>query len=261
MPLKPQGLLLVQGGGEVGIEHAASPMRGVDGRLIGVVLVFRDVTQQRRMASEMSYRATHDALTGLVNRAEFEERLQRALDQSRDTGSQHVLLFIDLDEFKLVNDSSGHAAGDQLLRQIAALLQRAVRGRDTLARLGGDEFAVILEHCRIDQGLRLAQQLCDQMDEFRFVHGERRFRIGASIGLIAIDPRWADTASLMQLADSACMQAKSAGRNRVHVADDHEQHLLALRGELLDPGGSPVTGGDVAKGSSSRRRRVGSAVN
>lgn len=231
VPLKPHGLLLAHDGTEFGIEHAASPMRGVDGRLIGVVLVFRDVTVQRRMASEMSYRATHDALTGLVNRAEFEERLQRALDQSHDTGSQHVLLFIDLDEFKLVNDSSGHAAGDQLLRQIASLLQRTVRGRDTLARLGGDEFAVILEHCRIDQGLRLAQQLCDQMDEFRFVHGERRFRIGASIGLIAIDARWADTASLMQLADSACMSAKSAGRNRVHVADDHEQHLLALRGE------------------------------
>lgn len=231
VPLRPQGLLLAHDGREFGIEHAASPMRGVDGRLIGVVLVFRDVTVQRRMASEMSYRATHDALTGLVNRPEFEERLQRSLDQCHDTGCQHVLLFIDLDEFKLVNDSSGHAAGDQLLRQIASLLQRTVRGRDTLARLGGDEFAVILEHCRIDQGLRLAQQLCDQMDEFRFVHGERRFRIGASIGLIGIDARWADTASLMQLADSACRGAKAAGRNRVQVADDHEQHLQHLRGE------------------------------
>ncbi len=231
VPLVPHGLLRAQDGREYGVEHAASPMRGVDGRLIGVVLVFRDVTAQRRMASEMSYRATHDALTGLVNRAEFEERLQRALDQSHDTGSQHVLLFIDLDEFKLVNDSSGHAAGDQLLRQIAGLLQRTVRGRDTLARLGGDEFAVILEHCRVEQGLWLAQQLCEQMDEFRFVHGDRRFRIGASIGLVGIEPRWADTASLMQSADSACMSAKAAGRNRVHVADDHEQHLQTLRGE------------------------------
>jgi diguanylate cyclase (GGDEF)-like protein/PAS domain S-box-containing protein len=230
-PLAPHGLLQAPDGRECGIEHAASPMRGVDSRLIGVVLVFRDVTAQRRMASEMSYRATHDALTGLVNRAEFEERLQRALDQSHDSGSQHVLLFVDLDEFKLVNDSSGHAAGDQLLRQIAALLQRAVRGRDTLARLGGDEFAVILEHCRIEQGLRLAQQLCEQMDEFRFVHGERRFRVGASIGLVGVEARWADTASLMQAADSACMSAKAAGRNRVHVADDHEQHLQNLRGE------------------------------
>ncbi|WP_130482112.1 bifunctional diguanylate cyclase/phosphodiesterase [Sphaerotilus mobilis] len=231
VPLRSDGLLRAQDGQSCGIEHAASPMRGVDGRLIGVVLVFRDVTAQRRMAGEMRYRATHDALTGLVNRSEFEDRLQRALDHSGDTGGQHALLFIDLDEFKLVNDSSGHAAGDELLRQIASLLQRAVRGRDTLARLGGDEFAVILEHCRIDQGLRLAQQLCEQMDEFRFVHGERRFRIGASIGLVGIDARWTDTASLLQSADGACRSAKAAGRNRVHVADDHEQHLQTLRGE------------------------------
>ncbi|MGY0196961.1 PAS domain S-box protein [Leptothrix sp. BB-4] len=231
LPLVPHGVLQAQDGREFGIEHAVSPMRGGDGRLIGVVLVFRDVTAQRRMASEMNYRATHDALTGLVNRAEFEERLQRALDQSHDSGSQHVLLFIDLDEFKLVNDSSGHAAGDQLLRQVAGLLQRGVRGRDTLARLGGDEFAVILEHCRVEQGLRLAQQLCEQMDDFRFMHEGRRFRVGASIGLVGMDARWSDTASLMQAADSACMSAKAAGRNRVHVADDHEQHLQMLRGE------------------------------
>ncbi|MDP4301791.1 PAS domain S-box protein [Leptothrix discophora] len=231
VPLVPHGLLLAQDGHEFGVEHAASPMRGIDGRLIGVVLVFRDVTAQRRMASEMNYRATHDALTGLVNRSEFEERLQRALGQCHDTGCQHALMFIDLDEFKLVNDSSGHAAGDQLLRQVAGLLQRTVRGRDTLARLGGDEFAVILEHCPPDQAQRLAQQVCDQMDEFRFVHGERRFRIGASIGLVGLDARWRDTAGLMQAADSACMSAKAAGRNRVHMSDDHEQHLQTLRGE------------------------------
>ena len=180
----------------------------------------------------MSYRATHDALTGLVNRAEFETRLRRTLDKAHEDRSEHALLYIDLDQFKLVNDACGHSVGDQLLQQVAKLLREAVRARDTLARLGGDEFAVILEHCASDQAQRVAQQICDRMEEFRFLHDERRFRIGTSIGLVSVDNRWANTAAAMQAADTACYAAKEAGRNRVHAWFDTDQAMRARHGEM-----------------------------
>jgi diguanylate cyclase len=196
------------------------------------VLVFRDVTDRRRMAREMSYRATHDALTGLVNRTDFESRLQHALQLAQVDGSTHALMTIDLDQFKLVNDACGHAAGDQLLRQVAALLKQGIRTHDTLARLGGDEFGVILQFCSLAQGMRVAQEICDRMDEYRFVHGERRFRIGASIGLVPLDKRWLTAAAVMQASDVACYAAKEAGRNRVHAWADADQGLRQRQGAM-----------------------------
>jgi diguanylate cyclase (GGDEF)-like protein len=180
----------------------------------------------------MSYRATHDALTGLVNRAEFEARLQRTLNKAHEEHSEHALMYIDLDQFKLVNDACGHAAGDQLLHQVAKLLAETVRGRDTLARLGGDEFAVILEHCKRDQAQRVAQQICDRMDDFRFLHAGQRFRIGTSIGLVPVDSRWPSTAAVMQAADTSCYAAKEAGRNRVHAWFDTDLAMRARHGEM-----------------------------
>jgi diguanylate cyclase (GGDEF)-like protein len=141
-------------------------------------------------------------------------------------------MYIDLDQFKLVNDACGHAAGDQLLRQVAALLKQCVRTRDTLARLGGDEFGVILQFCTTEQAQRVAQQICERMDEYRFVFDDRRFRIGTSIGLVPLDRRWPTSASVMQAADAACYAAKEAGRNRVHAWVDADQHLRLRHGEM-----------------------------
>ena len=225
-------LLISRDGSEYGIEDSAAPIRSPAGEVLGVVLVFRDVSEQRRLSSEMSYRATHDALTGLVNRAEFEARLQRLLRRAHEDGGEHALLYIDLDQFKLVNDACGHAVGDQLLQQIGKLLGAAVRSRDTLARLGGDEFAIILEHCDPTQAQRVAQKICDQMADFRFVHEDRRFRIGASIGLVPLDRRWASATALQQAADTACYAAKEAGRNRVHVWFDSDAAMQARHAEM-----------------------------
>jgi diguanylate cyclase (GGDEF)-like protein/PAS domain S-box-containing protein len=228
----PHAVLASRHGTEAAIEQTVAPIRAADGRVLGAVLVFRDVTDRRRMAREMSYRATHDALTGLVNRSDFESRLHHALRLAHADGSVHALMYVDLDQFKLVNDACGHAAGDQLLRQVAALLKQCVRARDTLARLGGDEFGVILQFCGIEQAQRVAQQICERMDEYRFVHGERRFRVGASVGLVPLDHRWPTAASAMQAADAACYAAKEAGRNRVHAWLDADESLRLRSGEM-----------------------------
>ena len=230
--LASQTVLCSRDGSEFGIEDSAAPIRNALGEVLGVVLVFHDVTEQRRLSGEMNHRATHDALTGLVNRAEFEIRLQRTLNQSHAEGTQHAMLFIDLDQFKVVNDSCGHSVGDTLLQQVAKLLIAALRNGDTVARLGGDEFAVILTHCTTDQAQRVAQQICDRMEDSRFTHDDRRFRIGASIGLVPVDNRWATTAAAMQAADNSCYAAKDAGRNRVHTWFDTDQTMRARHGEI-----------------------------
>lgn len=225
-------LLISRDGAEHGIEDSAAPIRNTQGDVLGVVLVFHDVTVPRRMVREMKYRATHDALTDLVNRSEFETRLQRALHKSHEDASEHALLCIDLDQFKLVNDACGHAAGDQLLQQVARLFRGAIRDRDTLARLGGDEFGIVLEHCSAEHAQRVAQQICDRMDDFRFSHNERRFRVGASIGLVIIHQHWLHTEALLQAADAACYAAKDAGRNRVHTWLESDLEVHARHSEM-----------------------------
>jgi diguanylate cyclase (GGDEF)-like protein/PAS domain S-box-containing protein len=219
-------LLLSRSGEEFGIQESIAPIRRQDGTVLGTVLVFHDVSEQRRLTGEMSWRATHDALTGLVNRTEFETRLGRLLQVAQDDGSEHALMYIDLDQFKLVNDACGHAVGDQLLQQMSRMLTDSVRARDTLARLGGDEFAILMERCTVEQAQRVAQKICDRMDDFRFVHEYRRFRIGTSIGLVPVDKRWQATAAILQAADTSCYAAKEAGRNRVHTWFDTD---LAMR--------------------------------
>lgn len=225
-------VLIGRDGTEFGIEDSAAPILDKQGTILGVVLVFHDVTEARRLSGEMNYRATHDALTGLFNRTEFETRLRKLLHSAHDSHGQHALLYIDLDQFKLVNDACGHAVGDQLLQQVAKLFGDTVRARDTLARLGGDEFAIILEQCNADHALRVAQQICDRMEEFRFLHDNRRFRIGASIGLVPIDIRWSTPEAIMQAADTSCYAAKEAGRNRVHVWFDTDAAMRTRHGEM-----------------------------
>lgn len=225
-------LLISHSGEEFGIKASASPIRREDGQILGAVLIFHDVTEQRRLSREMSYRATHDALTGLVNRSEFEVRLRRVLESTHEGSSVHALLYIDLDQFKLVNDACGHSVGDLLLQQVSRLLSESIRTRDTFARLGGDEFGMILEHCSTDQAQRASQQICDRMEGFRFHHNGRRFRVGASIGLVPIDSRWHDTAAILQAADTACYAAKDAGRNRVHTWFESDHSMRQRHGEM-----------------------------
>jgi diguanylate cyclase (GGDEF)-like protein/PAS domain S-box-containing protein len=225
-------LLLSRNGEEFGIQESIAPIRREDGTVLGTVLVFHDVSEQRRLTGEMSWRATHDALTGLVNRTEFEARMGRLLKASQDAGGEHALLYIDLDQFKLVNDACGHAVGDQLLQQMARMLTDSVRTRDTVARLGGDEFAILMERCTVAQAQRVAQKLCDRMDDFRFVHEDRRFRIGMSIGLVPVDSRWEATAAIQQAADTACYAAKEAGRNRVHTWFDTDVAMRERQFEM-----------------------------
>ena len=225
-------VLISRDGSEFGIEDSAAPILNEAGELLGMVLVFHDVTEQRRLSNEMSHRATHDAMTGLVNRAEFEVRLQAVIDRAQEDKSRHALMYIDLDQFKLVNDACGHAAGDRLLQQVAKLLQETVRSRDILARLGGDEFGIILDYCTNEQAGRLAQQLCEKMEDFRFVHGDQRFRVGASIGLVPVDDRWDSTAAVLQAADISCYAAKEAGRNRVHAWFDTDAAMRVRSREM-----------------------------
>ena len=225
-------VLLSRNGEEFGIEDSAAPIRNDEGQVLGVVLVFHDVSEQRRLTGEMRWRATHDALTGLVNRAEFESRLERLLERSRDDGGEHALMYIDLDQFKLVNDSCGHAVGDQLLQQMSRMLAGSVRTRDTLARLGGDEFAILMERCGMEQAQRVAQKICDQMDDFRFVHEDRRLRVGTSIGLVPVDRRWPNAAAIQKAVDTCCYAAKEAGRNRVHVWFDTDAAMRERQFEM-----------------------------
>jgi len=215
-------VLLSRTGSEYSIEDSASPILNNDGELLGVVLVFRDVSEQRRLNKEMTYKATHDSLTGLVNRVEFETRLRRLLGEAKEQHSHHALMFIDLDQFKIVNDTCGHAVGDELLQQVARILSEIVRVNDTLARLGGDEFCIILASCTIEQAQQVGQKICDVLEDFRFIHGEHRFRVGSSIGLVAIDASWDDISGLMQAADTACYAAKDAGKNRVYTWFDSD---------------------------------------
>ncbi|MEP0778530.1 EAL domain-containing protein [Microcoleus sp. ZQ-A2] len=217
-------LLITREGDELAVDNCATPLRASDNQIIGAVLVLRDVTVARHIEQQLSWQASHDALTGLVNRREFENCLQKAVLSAKASDQQHALCYLDLDQFKLVNDTCGHIAGDELLRQVTALFQSQVRTSDTLARLGGDEFGLLLFHCPLDAALRVASKLLGQLQEFRFVWQDKTFSIGVSIGLVAIDANTQSMTSVMSAADSACYAAKNKGRNRVQVyqADDRE---------------------------------------
>jgi diguanylate cyclase (GGDEF)-like protein/PAS domain S-box-containing protein len=218
-------------GSEIGVEDSASPIIDGRGRLIGAVMVFHDVTERRRMVREMAMRATHDALTGLANRTEFELRLARALDDAAVQGVQHSVMYVDLDHFKVVNDTSGHPVGDALLREVAGMLVEVVRGSDVVARLGGDEFGILLPHCDIDSAMRVAEGLLRRLEHFRFESGGRRFRIGASIGLVGVCARWTSIDAVMQAADTACYSAKDAGGQRVTIWNE-EGETADMRGRM-----------------------------
>ncbi len=179
-------LLIRRDGNELYIESTASPIQDGKGKVSGGVLVFHDVSEARELNRRLSYHASHDILTGLVNRREFENRLERALKSAKAREASYAICYLDLDQFKIVNDSCGHAAGDTLLAQLGALLKAKIRWRDSLARLGGDEFGVLLESCSLDEAMRTADVLRQAVQDFRFVWDDRTFRLSASIGVVPI---------------------------------------------------------------------------
>ncbi|HEY2683502.1 MAG TPA: EAL domain-containing protein [Steroidobacteraceae bacterium] len=205
-------------GNEIAIQDSAAPIRDRAGNLIGAVMVFHDVSKERRLHRALHYQASHDALTGLINRREFENRLTAAVEDARqDREAHHALLYLDLDQFKLVNDTCGHPAGDQLLKQITGVLQSRVRGGDTLARLGGDEFGILLQDCSLDQAMRVAEGLRQAIRDFRFIWQGGVLEVGVSIGIVEITHETPTVASVMSAADVACYSAKDSGRNRVEL--------------------------------------------
>ena len=225
-------LLIRRDGIAFAIEDSAAPIRGPNDQIIGVVVVFHDVSEARKMAAQMIHQASHDALTGLINRREFERRLELALKGCKADGQHHTLLYLDLDQFKIVNDTYGHVAGDELLRQLTSLLHRQLRQSDTLARLGGDEFGVLLESCPPEPALRIAEALRQTVSDFRFVWLDQAFPIGVSIGLVTFSDGTATLADVLRTADSACYMAKEKGRNRVHVYTPHDKELMQRHGEM-----------------------------
>jgi diguanylate cyclase (GGDEF)-like protein/PAS domain S-box-containing protein len=214
------------------VEGLITAMRRLPPSTEGQVLVFRDVTQQKLMARAMAHHANHDELTGLVNRREFERRLQCALDGCRKHGFQHVLCYLDLDQFKLINDTAGHAAGDEALRQARNVLTSRIRQRDTLARLGGDEFGLLLEHCPLENSREIARSLVEVIRDCDFNWQGRRFRLGVSVGLVAITDKTESTTQLMSQADVACYTAKESGRGRVHVYNGDDNETVRRHNEM-----------------------------
>ncbi|MGQ0429084.1 MAG: EAL domain-containing protein [Gammaproteobacteria bacterium] len=219
-------------GNELGIEAAASPIRGRDGEVAGAAVVLHDVSEMRGITQQMSYQASHDALTGLINRREFERRLAEALEVARAGRQSHVVCYLDLDRFKVVNDTSGHLAGDNMLREIAALIRGAVRDSDTVARLGGDEFGVLLVGCPLDKARQIADDVWRAISEYRFVWKDRIFSVGVSIGIVEVDRESHSLEEILGAADSACYVAKRQGDSHVHVYSSRDEAVARSRGEI-----------------------------
>jgi diguanylate cyclase (GGDEF)-like protein/PAS domain S-box-containing protein len=231
--LSRRALLLSRANGsERSIELSASPIRNDARELIGAVVLLHDVTELRGLARQMSYQATHDALTGLVNRREFEGRLEEAIESGHRGDGQHVLCYLDLDRFKVVNDTSGHLAGDSMLREVAKVLRDAVRDSDTVARLGGDEFGMLLIGCPLEKARQIADDVCRAVGDYRFVWKDKIFNIGVSIGLVEISRESGTLEELFAAADSACYVAKKQGSGRVAVYSARDEALARHSGEI-----------------------------
>lgn len=224
-------ILISQDGTEYPIADSAAPIRDRKGQIIGAVMVFHDVTESRYLTHKLSWEANHDALTGLINRRRFEQHLVDAIASVKDSNHRHALCYLDLDQFKVVNDTVGHIAGDELLRQITALIQQGVRANDMLARLGGDEFGILLNQCSLSQATQIAENLKNLVHQFRFIWNGQTFIIGVSIGVVAIDQTSQNLMELLGAADAACYAAKARGRNCVHIYSLDDSELIKQRGE------------------------------
>lgn len=197
-----------------------------------VCSVLLDITEAHELSEQLSYHAAYDSLTGLVNRREFEDRLQKVIKKAEKNRSENALCYLDLDQFKVINDTCGHIAGDELLRQLGNALHTHIRKHDTVARLGGDEFAVLIENCNVDEATRVANAIRQAIQEFRFVWQGNRFNIGVSIGLVPIGLGGETTMEVLRRADTACYTAKEKGRNRIHVYHSDDEELARRHGEM-----------------------------
>lgn len=225
-------MVTVDGEHEHSVEITASPIRGPGSSISGTVVVFHDVGELRGLTQKMSYQATHDPLTGLINRREFERRLDEAMDDAHAEEAVHMLFYMDLDRFKAVNDSCGHLAGDNMLREVAGLIKDQVRDSDFVGRLGGDEFGALLIGCPIDKARQIAQDICNAIADYRFVWKDKIFNIGISVGLVEISHVSGTLQDVMSAADSACYVAKQEGRGKVHVYSARDEAIARERGDI-----------------------------
>jgi diguanylate cyclase (GGDEF)-like protein/PAS domain S-box-containing protein len=217
-------------------------VRNEQGRILYYEGTLTDITEAHELSRQLSYEASHDALSGLINRREFEIRLQRALDSAQATGTSHAVCYLDLDQFKIINDTCGHVAGDELLRQLAQVLQSRVRSNDALARLGGDEFGLLLQECSMADAMSIANSLLKAVEQYQFVWGTATFTVGASIGVVPLSGNFRRITQVLQAADAACYAAKDQGRNRVHVYQENDAVVTQRHGEMqwvarVHPGG------------------------
>ncbi len=219
-------------GKEFIIQDTATPIRDSHEEIIGMVLVFHDFSKLHHMSEQLAWQASHDDLTGLANRREFEAQLSKALIEANNNATEHALCYIDLDQFKIVNDTCGHKAGDELLKQLTIQIGRKIRKHDIFARLGGDEFGIILKDCGLDSAKLLATTIKDSTSAFRFTWDQHVFEVGASIGLVPITHGHATVSDLLMTADSACYIAKDKGRNRVHVYEPTDEDIVQRSGDL-----------------------------
>ncbi len=212
--------------------NSISGVKNDEGKISHYICIQDDVTHEYELSEKLSYQASHDVLTGLINRHEFERRIERLLATLKQDKGRHALCFLDLDQFKVVNDTCGHIAGDEMLRQIATLLQNTVRHRDTLARLGGDEFGVLIEHCSLDDAHRVATSVLQAVQDYHFSWEDYSFKLGVSIGLVPITETSPNLIELLKNADAACYVAKDNGRNRIHVHDLDDAEIIQRHGEM-----------------------------
>jgi len=219
--------------GSVGVQHVNGiPFHDADGAFRGYRGTGRDITVARQLSEQLSHQASHDSLTGLMNRREFGRRLAQEIEELEHTDAKHALCYLDLDQFKLVNDTSGHVAGDELLRQLGEVLKAHVRRGDLVARLGGDEFGILLRDCSLTEAGRIARGLRDATGAFRFAWEGKAFSVGSSIGLVPVTSESGDIDKVLRQADAACYAAKEKGRNRVHILHGDDEDQVRRQGEL-----------------------------
>ena len=225
-------LLINKNGDEYAIESSAAPISSHNGKIIGAVLVLRNVTHLRNLSKKMEFQASHDSLTELINRREFEHQLKLAVKSAREKNHQHALCYLDLDQFKVVNDTCGHIAGDQLLRELSKIMPECIRASDCLARLGGDEFGVLMFDCPLHQAKKVAESIRTTIKDFTFSWDKKTFDIGVSIGLVPINNNSGSLQDIMRRADSSCYIAKDKGRNRIHIYTPDDYELTKRQGEM-----------------------------
>lgn len=225
--LSPNINLVSRDGKEFPIDDSAAPIKDNEGNILGAVIIFRDTTTSRNLTRQLSWQASHDALTGLINRLGFEQVLDSLLAKENRETEHHLLCYLDLDKFKIVNDTCGHGAGDQLLCQISQLLQHSIRENDTLARLGGDEFAFLLHNCSLEKGTEIAEKTRKTIEQLNFSWDGKIFKVSVSIGMVEISHYIKNKNKLLSMADTACYGAKGKGRNRIQIYKESDNQLLS----------------------------------